>query len=61
MAWALFLALVALTFIAASVFPGAAWIPRPWFLLVLSVALILFSTAYMITQALRAVVRRLKH
>jgi len=59
--WAVFLALVALTFVGASVFPGAAWIPRPWLLLVLSLLLILSSTAYIIAQAVRAVVRRVKH
>jgi hypothetical protein len=60
-AWALFLALVALTFVGARLFPGAAWIPGPWLLLVLSILLILSSTAYIITKAVRAIVRRVKH
>jgi hypothetical protein len=60
-AWAAFLALVALTFVGALLFPGAAWIPRPWLLLVLSLLLILSTTAYIITQVVRAVARRVKH
>jgi len=59
--WALFLALVVLTFVGAGLFPGAPWIPKPWLLLLLSVLLILSSTAYVIAKAVRAVARRVKH
>jgi hypothetical protein len=59
--WALFLVLVALTFVAAGLFPGAAWIPKPSLLLALSLLLIISSFAYVCFRALRAVVNRLKH
>jgi hypothetical protein len=58
--WAVFLLLTALTFIAASMVPGAAWIPTPGLLTVLSLLLVLSTIAWAIWQAMHSIVKRLK-
>jgi hypothetical protein len=58
--WAVFAALTALTFIAASLSPGSAWIPKPWFLLLLSLVLIISTFGVAIAIAFRAIIARFR-
>jgi hypothetical protein len=60
-AWALFLVLIAITFLAAFTFPGAAWIPSPGLLLAFSLMLMLFTIGFAIKLIFKAIVSRVKH